>query len=362
MEIVKRGFTPEEFTEYVAGVKMGGWRPVGVTLHNTWAPTLAQWPGVVNGKKISVEQRLENIRTGYVAKGWRAGPHLFIDTEKIWVFTPINTRGLHSPSFNSTHWGVELVGNFDKEAFPDSMRKLAVHAIRTLYDKIDAHADKNNFKFHRDDSRTTHKDCPGKAVGSKESWIAEINAVGAPPAPKPVPQKPEAKPVADAKSSPKTSVPEIPDEAVQLVMRWEAFRADPYQDGARKAIGYGRNEGHRGFVITEGMKVTQKQAEEWLREDLAEIAETLKPHLRVQVTPNQLGAMCSLGYNIGPGNLVKSSVVKYLNEGKLNDAAQAFLRWNKVRDPKTGQLVERKGLTRRRTDEKWLFQKVAKDK
>lgn len=350
MEIIKKGFTKEEFTAYLekeVKAKMKAWKPIGVTLHNTWAPTLANWPGVVKGKKISVEQRLENTKAGYVAKGWRAGPHLFVDPDKIWAFTPLWERGLHSPSYNSTHWGLELAGNFDVEQLPDSQRENALHAIRELYRVILGYkASATTFRFHGEDPRTTHKACPGKNVGTKERWLADINVADKKPEPAPpVPEQP--KPVLAQPAV-------INDATLELVKRWEAFRAEAYQDGARKAIGYGRNEGHRGFVITPGMVVTEKQAADWLRDDLTEIAEKLVPALKVKATPNQIGALCSLGYNVGPANMLASSALRLLNEGKVADAAQAFLKWNKARDA-TGQLVERKGLTRRREAERDLF-------
>lgn len=355
MEIVAKGFTKEEFTAYLKDVvkgKMGAFRPVGVTLHNTWAPKLSQWPGVVNGKTISVEQRLENIKTGYVAKGWGAGPHLFIDTQKIWAFTPLWLRGLHSPSFNGTHWGMELVGNFDVEDFPPVMFDHATHAIRELYELLGHHASPENFKFHKEDPRTTHRDCPGVNVGTKATWIAAINAPhNVPPVTDVRPAAP-AKPAAKAVPKPVAAVV-VNDASLQMVKKWEAFRATAYQDGARRAIGYGRNEGHRGFVITADMNVTPKQAEDWLREDLSEIATEILKNVSVKVSENQLGAMCSLAYNIGLTNFLGSSVIRKLNAGDYSGAASSFLLWNKKRVD--GVLTPSKGLLRRREDEKFLF-------
>src|SRR5712692_11270909 len=46
-------------------------------------------------------------------------PHLFVADDLIWVFTPLTVSGVHSPSWNSITWGVEMVGNFDTEDFQD---------------------------------------------------------------------------------------------------------------------------------------------------------------------------------------------------------------------------------------------------
>lgn len=359
MEIVKRGFTASEFEAYVkseVAPKMNsGFTPVGVVLHNTFMPTLAGWPGVVNGKTISVEQRLENTKAGYVKKGWSAGPHLFIDAERIWTFTPLWQRGIHSPSFNHEYWGIELPGNFDVEAFPAAMRTLAESAIKTLYGALRKHPDSTNFHFHKEDPRTTHKNCPGKNVGTKEEWLKRLNAAANA-------AKPAQPPPPNANTAPKASAPSkapaapvISESSVALVERWEAFRAKPYRDGARMAIGYGRNEGHRGFVITEGMTCTPEQAAAWLREDLTEIAVAITAALRVQASPTELGAMCSLAYNIGTANFLASSVLRNFNAGDRMEAAASFLKWCKRRDPKTGELVKLDGLLRRRQAEADLF-------
>jgi lysozyme len=370
MEIIKLGLTPKEFDDYVDDVaaKKMRWAPRGVVLHNTWNPTLAKWPGIVKGKQISVEQRLENTKAGYVNRGWRAGPHLFIDRDKIWLFTPLWDKGLHSPSWNSTHFGVELVGNFEVEQIPDTMKTMAISAIKSLYRLVGKTPTDDNFHFHKEDPKTTHKTCPGPNVGSKESWLdyvrgeATFVSKGA-TAEKPLVVTPVEPPVVKPPElSPSSNDPRIPnDRTVDMVKRWEAFRAEAYQDGARQAIGYGRNEGHRGFVITPGMRVSMEQASDWLREDLAEVGVIVSKLVKVPLNDNQFGALCSLGYNIGTGNLGKSTIIENINAGDFEAAAKGFLRWNKARN-KEGVLVVLPGLTKRRTDEKWLFQSPVPDK
>ena len=62
---------------------MPSWRSIFIVLHNTEIPSLAQVPNGFSGKHMK----------GFVAyyrdeKKWSAGPHLFVDDRKIWVFTP----------------------------------------------------------------------------------------------------------------------------------------------------------------------------------------------------------------------------------------------------------------------------------
>lgn len=190
--IVNKAFTEKDFNDYVidtvrTSIVKNGWRPRGVIIHNTDRPRLSEWPGVVNGKPISEAQRLRNIEHGYIAdNGWSAGPHWFISPTSILAFTPAWLSGVHSPSFNASWWGLELVGNMDIEAFPPSEHKLAVHCIACLFSTMGMEPSAvrrdagggflGTIGFHRDDPRTTHRACPGKNIGSKDDWVKAVRA------------------------------------------------------------------------------------------------------------------------------------------------------------------------------------------
>jgi hypothetical protein len=163
--IVGKGFTPQEFEAYVAGLSFSAWRPQFVVLHNTAAPTLAQW------HSISGEQRMRNLSDFYQnVQKWSAGPHLFVADDLIWVFTPLTMPGVHSPSWNSIAWGVEMVGDYNAEPFVDVMRDNVVSALTTLHGALGL--DPARLKLHKEDPKTTH-DCPGRNV-SKADIIARV--------------------------------------------------------------------------------------------------------------------------------------------------------------------------------------------
>jgi hypothetical protein len=89
----------------------------------------------------------------------------FIDDKQIWVFTPLTVSGTHSPSWNKLALGIEMLGDYDKEAF-DTGRGLkvqqnAVAAIATLSAVLGL--DPATMRLHREDPLTTHA-CPGKNV------------------------------------------------------------------------------------------------------------------------------------------------------------------------------------------------------
>jgi hypothetical protein len=165
--IVGRSFTASQFDDYVRELVMSDWKPSFVVLHNTSEPRLADW------HRVPGEQRMQNLEDYYrnpdpsVHKpAWSAGPHLFVADDLIWVFTPLTTSGVHSPSWNGISWGVEMVGEYDEEPFSEQVRDNVIAALASLHAKLDL--DPRGLRFHKEDPKTTHKDCPGKFVSKSD--------------------------------------------------------------------------------------------------------------------------------------------------------------------------------------------------
>ncbi len=167
---IKRKFTQEEFRLYVPGLAWGPWRPDKVVLHNTAAPSWAQWEekaaldreaGRVPGttRINSLENYFKNDR------GWSGCPHLFIPDDGIWVMNPLTLPGVHTPSWNHNSIGIEMVADFSREdddSGPGLKVKLnTVFAVAILCETFGLSANKNTIKLHKDDPKTTH-DCPGR--------------------------------------------------------------------------------------------------------------------------------------------------------------------------------------------------------
>ncbi|RJF89775.1 N-acetylmuramoyl-L-alanine amidase [Oleomonas cavernae] len=168
--IVGESFTQSTFDNYCHQLKWINWRPNFITLHNTAIPSLAQRP---NGFKKS---HMANLEAYYRdQKGWKAGPHLFIDDLAIWVFTPLTVSGTHSPSWNKVSIGAEMLGDFETESFSSGrglkVRKNTVAAIATLSAILGL--DTSAMKLHYEDPLTDHA-CPGKNV-RKQEVIDEVN-------------------------------------------------------------------------------------------------------------------------------------------------------------------------------------------
>lgn len=147
----------------------------------------------------------------------------------------------------------------------------------------------------------------------------------------------------------------IPLEAVAEIAESEGLELVAYRCPAGIwTIGWGETDG-----VHPGDTCTKLQADAWLLEDLQGRVQEVQALCSVSTSPNELGALTSLAYNIGVAGLRKSTVLRCHNAGDRQAAARAFDLWNKAKDPGTGQLRELAGLTARRKREAALYLKPA---
>jgi len=112
-------------------------------------------------------------------------------------------------------------------------------------------------------------------------------------------------------------------------------------------VGYGQT----GPDIVEGVTWTQEQADARLSASLGEFAEAVDDMVSVPISDNQRGALISFAFNLGCSSLRNSTLLRMLNAGRREDAADQFPRWNKA----NGKVLN--GLTARRIAERELFLK-----
>ena len=117
----------------------------------------------------------------------------------------------------------------------------------------------------------------------------------------------------------------------------------------RWTIGYGHTHGVRS-----GETITPEEAEDLLRKDLQDCEAVVERLVKVDLTQNQFDALVSFVFNLGQGNFSSSTLLRKLNRGEYESAAEEFIRWNKARVD--GELKALPGLTRRRTAEAALFE------
>jgi GH24 family phage-related lysozyme (muramidase) len=137
-----------------------------------------------------------------------------------------------------------------------------------------------------------------------------------------------------------------------LIKKHEGLRLEAYlpTPNDRWTIGWGHTKTARP-----GMKITEEQAEELFQSDIAWVEKAIEDYVEVELNDNQYDALASFVYNLGAGNFRSSTLLKKLNSGDYEGAANEFPRWNKQRNKKTGQLEELRGLTKRRAEERELF-------
>jgi lysozyme len=110
--------------------------------------------------------------------------------------------------------------------------------------------------------------------------------------------------------------------------------------------------GHTGPEVDAlplGTKITKKQSQGWLEQDLREAEEGVNSLVKVELSQEMFDALVSLFFNIGRGNFMKSTLLKKLNREDYNAAASEFPRWSNARGKKLP------GLVRRRMEEQAMF-------
>lgn len=137
------------------------------------------------------------------------------------------------------------------------------------------------------------------------------------------------------------------DAGIRLIQEFEGFRSEEYDDiGGKPTIGY-------GHLVKSGdsfASLTDAQATVLLCQDLIVAEACIEDCVEVPLTQNQFDALCSFVFNLGCTRLRGSSLLRLLNKGAYDLAANEFQKWCKC-----GQ-NQVEGLLRRRLAEKLLFE------
>lgn len=139
------------------------------------------------------------------------------------------------------------------------------------------------------------------------------------------------------------------DYALALIKRWEGCRLEAYPDPGTGGDPWTIGWGSTGEGIHKGVVWTQEQADRRLAADVGKFMAGVQAAVGRSLTPNQLGALTSLAYNIGLGAFKNSTLLRLLHADDFKGASEQFLRWNRA-----GGKVMR-GLSNRRADERDVF-------
>ncbi|MEH2124297.1 glycoside hydrolase family protein [Nostoc sp.] len=144
---------------------------------------------------------------------------------------------------------------------------------------------------------------------------------------------------------PRSSIKRINAEGLRLLQSFEGLYLNAYLDPVNVwTIGWGATEG-----VHQGMVITKAEAEEMLKKELSKFEAAVANAVKVQINDNQHSALVCFSYNVGVRALSDSTLLKLLNQGKYQEAADQFLVWDKA----GGQALL--GLSRRRRAERSLF-------
>ena len=143
----------------------------------------------------------------------------------------------------------------------------------------------------------------------------------------------------------------VSEKGKSLIKQFESCRLNAYKDSVGvPTIGWGNTRYEDGSRVEMGDSISQARADYLFSYVLQDFKEGVKARVKVPVNQNQFDALVSFAYNVGLGNLSKSTLLKKVNKNPNDPSIEKeFLRWNKA----GGKVLN--GLTKRRQAEADLY-------
>ena len=108
-----------------------------------------------------------------------------------------------------------------------------------------------------------------------------------------------------------------------------------------------------GPKVKEGDVITQQQAEDYFNAIVDDFAKGVDVLVKSNVTENNFAALVSFTFNVGTGNLRRSTLLKKVNANPKDPSIRAeFMKWTRANN------VVLKGLVRRREAEAKLYEQL----
>lgn len=141
------------------------------------------------------------------------------------------------------------------------------------------------------------------------------------------------------------------NKGIPLIKKYEGLKLSAYICPAGiPTIGYGSTFYENGAKVKMGESISIERADALLINTVQRFEISVRGLAKRQLNENQIGALTSFAFNIGVGNLKKSTLLKKVNANPNDTAIRAeFMRWNKA----GGKVLN--GLTKRRNEEADLF-------
>ena len=136
------------------------------------------------------------------------------------------------------------------------------------------------------------------------------------------------------------------EKGIEFIKLSEGLLLKAYQDsGGVWTIGYGHTKG-----VKKGDQITEFMATEYLKDDLRTSEQAVSMYVTSEINQNQFDALVSFTFNLGPGNLKSSTLLKRVNADPNDpDIERQFKRWISCKG------VVLKGLVKRREREAAIY-------
>lgn len=133
--------------------------------------------------------------------------------------------------------------------------------------------------------------------------------------------------------------------AAKIIKKWEGFMPEAYLcPGGVPTIGFGSTRYENGDEVSmDDCDIDRKRGEEILLHYIKEVADQVRSVLKHKLSDNQEAALISFTYNLGIGNLKRSTLLLLINGGPMNqNIPREFRRWNKAGGKVLAGLVARR--------------------
>ena len=154
-----------------------------------------------------------------------------------------------------------------------------------------------------------------------------------------------------------TGIYHVSDEMTQKIKKFEGYMSKAYADAKGVwTIGYGNTFYTNGTPVKPGDTITKGAAEKLFSDVLTDFAGKVADAVRVELNHCQFDALVCFTYNVGIGNLKKSTLLKKVNADPKDETIRVeFNKWIKS----GGKTLA--GLIKRRKDEAdYYFGKTCK--
>lgn len=127
-----------------------------------------------------------------------------------------------------------------------------------------------------------------------------------------------------------------------VIQLFEDYRDVAYQDQHGVwTCGWG----HTGPDVKESTTCTPDEAEEWFTEDIQHAENAVIAYTGV-LSQHQFDSLVSFAYNAGTGAFAQSTLLRLLNARQISQAADEFLKWDRIVGKPNAGLLRRRRLER----------------